>query len=285
MATLLTMRQTIARRMGKYQTGIITSGSTSALFDTNNRFEGDGKLTEAWVEILSMVSGTVNLNLVRKISGNIQASKGFAMYSVLPASVASGDTYALYEAPWKPQDYVDFINESLQEDYPTISHLRTDESITVSANTWTYACPSGMDDIRQVWFQEDLGTVSYPYTELDGSLWEVTSELGVKTLRLRTPQLLNRKLRLVGTGRVTDLSANADTVEFEGEDLELIYYGVMYRMWEQLESRPPVGNTEKYAAMASRCRKRYEYLKKTHNRRLPHGVMKTPVYDGGWDNT
>ncbi len=282
--TLLTLKRRIADKMGKYLSGTVTTGSTlSIIYDAANRFEGTNSLAEGWMEI----SSGPGLGLVRKIASNIAGSTAFVLYAALTASPACGNTYDIYLAPLKPDDYTQYINDALENDYPALHHRIVDESITVAANTYSYLMPSGIGNLLQVWYQQDIGITDYPFAELPKAAWDVTENLGVQTLRLDTgtQSLVTRTLRLVGIQRFTALSANTDTVELEGEQLELLMHGALYRLWEKLASSVPVGQEKRYQQNAQLARRNYETLRSRRMMKVVSSRIGSPTWETRWHRT
>lgn len=153
--TLSTLREKIARACGLYHEGTTTTaiGGANTIIDTSleNEFHSDDALIGKWILVTSGAN-----DAVERVISDYTANGG--IITVYGTSLASdGATLATYEIhTFKPSDYTQAINETIEEEFNRIYREIEDTSLFTVKNQSVYNVPSGITDVFKIYLENPL---------------------------------------------------------------------------------------------------------------------------------
>ena len=105
------LRQSIGYNLGALRTGTAyDAGSTTTLIDTN-LIGGDDSYNGKWI-IVSDASDSSNIE-TRLVSDYTASAYRLSLQKALTFSTAAGDTYEIWDEPYRPEVIHDFINQAI----------------------------------------------------------------------------------------------------------------------------------------------------------------------------
>lgn len=105
------LRQSIGHNLGALKTGTATGGTTETLIDTKTLRGGNDTYNGKLIIVTDASDGTTQD--IPYIDDYTASSTTIAFQHALSFTVASGDTYEIWDEPYKPSTIHDFINQAI----------------------------------------------------------------------------------------------------------------------------------------------------------------------------
>lgn len=230
--TLEELRATLAAKVGRFLTGVATSGNTSTLVDENGlvRFEDDDTFVGGAILYIREAGGTAPEDEWRWVTGHDADVQEIDVEYPFSAAVASGDTYELYRARLPLERWNDAINNAIKSAWPVVW---LPEFLAHTAGT------GGIDeldlgplstataDVVDVWVQD--ANVSPNWQLLPREMWRV-AEGPMQFLYLERTVASGRSLRILVKEQYDELEAT----KYTELDEEFIIMGARAELYGML---------------------------------------------------
>lgn len=171
------------------------------------------------------------------------------------------------------------LNDALRETYPSLYRRIDDKtSIVTNSDLYEYAMPSALDatgSLMQVLINT-AGTTGVEDNWARVYGFDVVNE--GHTLRLPFLYTSGYKVRLLGIAPLETVSADTDTVNVDGERLNLILAYAKYKLYQQVEGIPASVDISRYERQSAKAYSEYLRLKPQLSMMPPVASMNLRTY-------
>ena len=219
--TFLTLKQDVARgyRLRLLTQGTVpAAGGTTTLFTDTSRQEPAGEYdrVDSYVKFTNGLGlASVNLNVVRAVTGFSAGNQSITYAPATTASVPSGTTYDIYKNFHPDYDLETAINASLRENFatsPVYTVATTHEVVDVRRISVPSA--AGNTNTRLLTVERAVGSTDSDWhwnpLILD-THYHVVNDGGVLSIEIQYPSVASTLLRFTGMRSGTELVADTDT--------------------------------------------------------------------------
>jgi len=206
----------------------------------------------------------------------------------LPSTTASHD--ALSSECW---NLLELESQSLNDDLtdvqirfrvnPKGKYIILDKPRVVGKHLYEYMLPYNFQngELHQVWIQTS-GYSDDPCDDIQPRTWErvygysVKDDGTYKWIRMPFLPSNNRQIWLIGTAPLSTLSSDTDTVEIDGERINLLVALAKYKFYQQLSEPAGAQDVSRYKNALAEAYGEYLRLLRSHRMPMPSGTMKLP---------
>tara|TARA_R100001244_G_scaffold40203_1_gene36339 strand:+ start:3461 stop:4747 length:1287 start_codon:yes stop_codon:yes gene_type:complete len=156
------LRQSIGFNLGALKTGTATSGTTETLIDTKTLRGGDDTYNGKLILVTDASDGTTQDTPF--IDDYTSSSTTIAFQHALSFTVASGDTYEIWDSPYEPTKIHDFINQAIIDvtgqaydpiEYPDMSSS-PHTALFADGKTLRFDIPSNISIINRIYYRSSI---------------------------------------------------------------------------------------------------------------------------------
>ena len=151
------LRQSIGYNLGAMRTSTASGGSTTTVVDNTLTNGGADRFNGRWL-ILQDADAATNDGIVRRITDSAVSSNIYTL-TFMPAasaSVASSDTYEIWDDKYPPQRINDFINQSIVDATGHAYTYKQDVSLHGDGYTARFDIPSTFQMINRVEYRSKI---------------------------------------------------------------------------------------------------------------------------------
>ena len=137
------LRQSIGYNLGAMRTSTASGGSTTTVVDNTLTNGGADRFNGRWL-ILQDADAATNDGVVRRVTDSAVSSNIYTL-TFMPAasaSVASSDTYEIWDDKFPPQRINDFINQAIVDATGATYTYKEDVSLHGDGTTARFDIPS-----------------------------------------------------------------------------------------------------------------------------------------------
>lgn len=231
------------------------AGTTTTVVDANNRMETSDELLNAFLRVKADSGQAGNVGQVSRVTAF--ATNTLTISPALAAATSTTTQYQLFRQ-FPPSTYMAAINEATRASYPWLHKQMRDESTnTVTSNTYYYTMPTGMFHVSAVEIQINTGVSTYPYVPVP--FWvDWNSEAG----RIYIPDAINfpvgAVIRIIGFGRLSEITTDAGTIEVTGNRLIPIYNYARAYLYQKMAGTSAESDIQKYETLAQSFMQAFE---------------------------
>ena len=222
------LRQSIGYNLGALRTGTAyDAGSTTTLIDTN-LIGGDDSYNGKWI-IVSDASDSSNIE-TRLVSDYTASAYRLSLQKALTFSTAAGDTYEIWDEPYRPEVIHDFINQAIIDATGQAYDPVENPDMSSSPHTALHAdgkvlrfdIPSNISIINHIYYRSSVSFTSLHncnaafdehstlvVTTLNGAISD--ADATSVTVTSATPLRANQQI-LVGSEKMTISSISSNTL-------------------------------------------------------------------------
>ena len=222
------LRQSIGYNLGALRTGTAyDAGSTTTLIDTN-LIGGDDSYNGKWI-IVSDASDSSNVE-TRLVSDYTASAYRLSLQKALTFSTAAGDTYEIWDEPYRPEVIHDFINQAIIDATGQAYDPVENPDMSSSPHTALHAdgkvlrfdIPSNISIINHIYYRSSVSFTSLHncnaafdehstlvVTTLNGAISD--ADATSVTVTSATPLRANQQI-LVGSEKMTISSISSNTL-------------------------------------------------------------------------
>lgn len=236
MTTLFDLTYKVARELGTLEEGLVTSGSTSTVVDSNDRTEDADYWNGGTVWILRDAAGAGAAPEGEYAIVSDFATPTVSLRSNFTVAPASGDRYAISDSRVPLHIIISKINQALL-DMGVVPYVDT-TTITTADNKTEHSLPVGAGlDLREVWIQlENADSDDNRWSLVHG--WRIqNSAIGTQDLLMLPTQYdAGYKIKLVYMALHPELFVYSDAVS-EAVPVERVVYPAIRDCFVWLKQR------------------------------------------------
>lgn len=213
-------------------------------------------------------------------------TKGTGTLTLSPAvaAVGSGVGFELTKR-WTPDEYRDALNWAIKSSYPTLSRTVISTSILTKDNVYQYQIPQ---DIRMLGRVEVESTTAGTSQATRGHPWSdvpytIVRDGLVQKIELKRELAAGRRLRLTGTGQLSQLYNDSDYVEIGPPQTDLLVYLAAHYLWKLLPNDAAATDIDRAEQLADYYMALY--LKDRDTGAVPRTPKHYWAHDQLWANT
>ena len=255
----------------------IGAGKTIPSAELRDRFPDDG-IFDDWFVIVGGTTQQHRNEGVYRVTDYV-GSTGTLTIAGINLVPQSGQTCELHK--FDPQVLRRHFNQASRDLYPYLCVIREHEVEVTDPEETRYSLPTNFDGPpRRVGLSEEADSDVYP---LRNSQWSWLPPVAGQTnvggyIVVPNGLLRNCHLRVIGTGRLSEVTANDDTVEIDGSVLQTLYAKTRHYIARELAWQGRPEEREGWVRAAGTLRREVDQLLRDgHYVRRParHAV-------GGW---
>ena len=151
------LRQSIGYNLGAMRTSTASGGSTTTVVDNTLTNGGADRFNGRWL-ILQDADAATNDGIVRRITDSAVSSNIYTL-TFMPAasaSVASSDTYEIWDDKFPPQRINDFINQAIVDATGATYTYKEDVSLHGDGTTARFDIPSTLQMINRIEYRSKI---------------------------------------------------------------------------------------------------------------------------------
>lgn len=271
--TLAVIRQRLGKEIRDMRVGTLTTSTTttSAVFATGDvtRFTDDyfnqhffhNTTRGAWTQVTDWVQSTKT--------------------ATVPAitSQASGDSVEL-TARFTPDEYRDAINWAIQFAYPFLSRTIVSTALRTATNIYQFDVPHDIKSVSSLEIESSMyssstvaATRGHPWRDVPFKIIRDGLRQKIELESFYAPDL---RLRLIGTGPLSQLYNDSDYVEEIGPQVDLIVYYAAHHLYTGLTNDAASTDIDRYKQLADHYWTLAERCKPQHSQPRPAKRMWSP---------
>lgn len=272
--TLAHLRQQLGREMRDLRTGTLTSGTntTTAVFSNIDvtRFQDSyfnnwfihNTTRGAWSQITSWTKSTAT-----------------AVLSPAIADQATGDTVELTRR-FTPLEYREALNHAIAACYPILNRTIVNTSLQTALNTYQFAVPQDIKSVSSVEIESSAFASSttdvtrgHPWTDVP---FRIIRNGLRQTIELESPLVANRRLRVIGTGPLSQLYNDSDYVEEIDPQLDILIFAAARYLYASLTNDSATSDIDRYRQLADYYMSKYMEKRGAYGQSRPAKRMWSP---------
>lgn len=247
--TLATLRQKLGAEIRDMVVGTATGGSTATATVTNPRFT-------RWRDDYfnnQFFNNTTNGNWT--VVTDWAVSTGTGTFTLSPAitSVTNGDNIEVSRR-WTPEEYRDAINWAITALYPTFNRSIVNTGLRTDTNIYQFDVPHDIRAVTSVEIEswannssEDAATRGHPWVDVPFRIIRDGLRQKIEIERNYSP---DRRLRIMGTGTLSQLYNDTDYVELIDPDIDIVVYYAAFHLYRGLPNDASSSDIDRYENLA-----------------------------------
>ena len=265
--TLQVLRQHLGDEIRDMRIGTLTTGTTSTsavLAGTdltrfadsffNSWFLND-TTQKLWAPIGTWTNSTATATVPLGITGAV-----------------SGDSVELTRR-FTPDEYRKALNWAIVSAYPVLNKTIVNTSIETQVTFYRYEVPQDIISVSSVEI-ESGAFISNTDSHIRGMPWKqvpfrITKDGLYRTIELGSYLTPGRRLRIIGTGPMSQLYNDSDFIEEIEPQLDLLVYFAAYRLYRTLVNDSASSDIDRYAQLADHYMQRAQMLKDSYAQSRP----------------
>lgn len=264
--TLAVIRQRLGKEIRDMRVGTLTTSTTttSAIFTAGDvaRFPDDhfnnhffhNTTRATWTTVTDWVQSTKTAT-VPAITGQ-----------------ASGDTVEI-TGRFTPDELRDAINWAIQFAYPVLSRTIVNTGLRTAQDTYQFDVPHDIKSVSSLEIESsfspestDMATRGHPWRDVP---YRILRDGLRQKIELERTELSDMRLRLIGTGPLSQLYNDSDYVEEVGPQVDLIVYYAAYHLYSGLTNEAASTDIDRYKNLADHYWTQAERCRPQHGQSRP----------------
>jgi hypothetical protein len=155
------LRQSIGYNLGAMRTSTASGGSTTTVVDNTIVTGGADRFNGRWL-VLQDADASTNDGIVRRVTDSSVTSNVYTLTfsPAASASVASSDTYEIWEDKYQPQRINDFINQAIIDATGHAYTYKEDISLHGDGTTARFDIPTSLQMISKLQYRSSVTSTS-----------------------------------------------------------------------------------------------------------------------------
>ena len=151
------IRNSIGYNLGVTRTGTATAtGSTTTVVDTTGLVGGNDTYNGRWIVVRDN-SDNDNTE-TRIVSDYVESSNTLTLKSALSFATASGDTYTIYDAEYRPEIIDDIINQAIIDATGQAYHPTENVELHADSKNMRFDIPSNISIINRLFYRSKISS-------------------------------------------------------------------------------------------------------------------------------
>jgi len=184
----------------------------------------------------------------------------------------SGDSVELTRR-FTPDEYRKALNWAIVSAYPVLNKTIVNTSVETQVTFYRYEVPQDIISVSSVEI-ESGAFISNTDSHIRGMPWKqvpfrITKDGLYRTIELGSYLTPGRRLRIIGTGPMSQLYNDSDFIEEIEPQLDLLVYFAAYRLYRTLVNDSASSDIDRYAQLADHYMQRAQMLKDSYMQSRP----------------